>query len=479
MIAIICAALSGAFFFLSGGVGEVWPVAWLAAAPVLWLAYGKERGWRVAAAAFVAFAIGQMNLILTYWSVLPFGTLAVILFVPPIAFAAAVLFGRFASRRLPPLTGALAFPAFWTTIEYFVAINSPDGTAGSFAYSQAGVPQMIQSASLFGLASITFLLMLNSSLLAMAFRRPQHSPLLTGVAIALFGLNALFGMYRLDEPPSQRIRVAMIDSDALNDAAFSSEFGTALHTVNAYVASAYTAIKDGAQVVVMPEKMAVLEQAWRDEALAPLVQAANANKVTIIAGFDSRGLGRRNVALIFRPNVPVYEYDKRHMVPGLEKAFQPGLRSGVFAPGWAVAICKDMDFADMMRADAASHIRVMFVPAWDFGADGWAHARMAIMRGVEGGYAVVRSARLGYLTATDAKGRIVAGAPTSSAGFVSVSANVPLGPGDTVYLHIGDVFAWMCVGLTIGLFVVAFLPRRREPEPAAEVATEPKTDSNI
>ena len=61
-------------------------------------------------------------------------------------------------------------------MEYFVAVNSPDGTAGSFAYSQAGVPQMIQSASLFGLASITFLLTLNSSLLAMAFRRPQRAP---------------------------------------------------------------------------------------------------------------------------------------------------------------------------------------------------------------------------------------------------------------------------------------------------------------
>ena len=247
--------------------------------------------------------------------------------------------------------------------------------------------------------------------------------------------------------------------------------------MNAYIASAYTAIKDGAQVVVMPEKMAVLDQAWRDEAIAPLAQAANAQKVTIVAGFDSRGLSRRNVALVFRPGMAVYEYDKRHMVPGLEKAFQPGQRSGVFAPGRAVVICKDMDFADMMRADAQAHIRVMFVPAWDFGTDGWAHARMAIMRGVEGGYAVVRSARLGYLTATDAKGRIVAGAPTTRVGFVSVSANVPLGPGDTVYLHIGDVFAWMCVGLTIGLFVVALLPRRRKPEPAAEEPQDPPSAS--
>jgi apolipoprotein N-acyltransferase len=222
----------------------------------------------------------------------------------------------------------------------------------------------------------------------------------------------------------------------------------------------------------MPEKLAVIEPAWRYDTLATLQQVADSGKVTIVAGFDFRGDTRRNVAMVFRPNVAVYQYNKRRMVPGLESAFQPGFANGVYAPGLAVAVCKDMDFAGMMREDAAKGVRLVLVPAWDFGADGWAHARMAIMRGVEGGYSIVRTARLGYLIASDAYGRVIAGAPSTKVGFVSVRADVPLGPGDTIYLRIGDVFAWLCVGLTLALFILAVLRGRREPDSAAETPSE-------
>ncbi len=58
-----------------------------------------------------------------------------------------------------------------------------------------------------------------------------------------------------------------------------------------------------------------------------------------------------------------------------------------------MAICKDMDFERTLRADARQGaIRILAVPANDFVKDDWIHARMAIMRGVENGFAVVRSA---------------------------------------------------------------------------------------
>jgi apolipoprotein N-acyltransferase len=97
---------------------------------------------------------------------------------------------------------------------------------------------------------------------------------------------------------------------------------------------------------------------------------------------------------------------------------------------------------------------------------------MAIMRGVEGGYAVVRTARLGYLTATDAAGRIVAGAPSAKTGFVAVRANVPLGPGGTIYVRIGDIFAWLCVLMTIVLFAMALVRGRRDKREPTEAQTE-------
>src|SRR5262249_6470985 len=160
------------------------------------------------------------------------------------------------------------------------------GTAGSIAYSQASVPWMIQSASVFGLWSITFLLTLTSSLLALMLRRPRTSRVLAGVALILFGANVLFGVYRLSgAPPADKIHVAMIDSDALGPSATSNDGVTALSVVNSYLTAARSAIKNGATVIVMPEKMAVIEPAWRQATISLLRDAADENKVTIIAGF--------------------------------------------------------------------------------------------------------------------------------------------------------------------------------------------------
>ena len=61
--------------------------------------------------------------------------------------------------------------------------------------------------------------------------------------------------------------------------------------------------------------------------------------------------------------------------------------------GRALAICKDLDFPITIRGDAQKGIRLMMVPAADFESDGWIHARMSILRGVENGFAVVRAVR--------------------------------------------------------------------------------------
>ena len=157
------------------------------------------------------------------------------------------------------------------------------------------------------------------------------------------------------------------------------------------------------------------------------------------------------------------------------RAFRRASNPASSQPGRATVVCKDMDFAEMIRDDAQEGIRIMYVPAWDFVADGWLHARMAIMRGVEDGFSVARAARDGYLTASDAYGRVVAGAPTSPVGFVVVNVSLPLGPGDTIYKSIGDVFAWLCIGLTLVLGLVALLRGRREAD-TAPAGAEPAHD---
>jgi apolipoprotein N-acyltransferase len=121
-----------------------------------------------------------------------------------------------------------------------------------------------------------------------------------------------------------------------------------------------------------------------------------------------------------------------------------------------VAICKDMDFPAWTRRYAAAGARVLFVPAWDFGEDAWLHGRMAVLRGVEGGFAVARAAQEGLLTASDACGRIVAERRSDSEEEVMLECSVPAGPGDTLYSRWGDWFGWLNVAaLAAGLLLLS------------------------
>ena len=99
------------------------------------------------------------------------------------------------------------------------------------------------------------------------------------------------------------------------------------------------------------------------------------------------------------------------------------------------------------------------MPAWDFGPDGLAHAEPAIMRGVENGFALARAGRDGLLTMTDAYGRMLAMKPTSDSGMVTVAGDLPRGPGETLYKHIGNAFASFSALLSAGLLGLALAKR--------------------
>jgi apolipoprotein N-acyltransferase len=116
-----------------------------------------------------------------------------------------------------------------------------------------------------------------------------------------------------------------------------------------------------------------------------------------------------------------------------------------------VAICKDMDFPSPSRAYGDAGVGLLLVPAWDFGADAWLHSRMAILRGVEYGYTIVRSAEQGRLTVIDDRGRVLAESASGSAPFATLVAEAPVRHDTTLYGQIGDVFAWLCVALALGL----------------------------
>lgn len=115
----------------------------------------------------------------------------------------------------------------------------------------------------------------------------------------------------------------------------------------------------------------------------------------------------------------------------------------------------------------------MLVPAWDFGRDNWQHSRVAILRGVEGGYAIARAARDGFLTLSDCYGRVLYQAPSSNRPYASLVAKVPVGTGTTPYTLLGNTFGWLALVLGVALGVAApAVAARRKRQTADEKEEE-------
>jgi apolipoprotein N-acyltransferase len=460
VIAVLAAALSGAMFYLAQGFDDVWILAWFAPVPLLWLAYGKTPIWQVMAASAIAILASAGYLLQVSYTP-PLFILIPVLTLYVAMFCTAVWFARFVQHHMTPLATLFAFPTCWTAFEFLSELPSPNGTYGSLAYSAMSAPIMIQSASLLGMYAVTFLICLFSNTLAMALRAKREAAVAIGVGFAICAADAAYGFVRLAQPQLDAMRVAgIVDETAAANSWRSHALSGDLEVTESYAREIREAASEGARFVVAPEGGMASNPEVQDTVAAPLAAVSSQTGVQIIAGFHS-DKPAADFALSITPDGPIQRYDKLHPVPGLEDRYTPGHASGWLGHGRAMQICKDMDFPTTVRPDAAIGVRLMGVPAGDFGIDRWQHARMAVMRGVENGFAMVRAAHNGLITASDAQGRLVAYKNDAPAGLTMVVADLPLGPGPTLYTHIGDVFAWLCVAAAFALGALSMLGRRK------------------
>lgn len=450
MITLLAAVLSGIMFYLAQGYDHVWALVWLAPVPLLWLAYGDTRTWQVIGASAVALLGGAGYLLQSpYLHLIPPLVITSALAVDAGLFCVAVWFARFVQRRASPLLTLFAFPACWTAFEFLIELQSPNGTYGSLAYGTMSAPVLIQSASLLGMYAVTFLICLFANTLAMALRFKRNTAAV-GLGLTICAANLVFGIVRLAHPQPDVLRVAgIVDETAVADSWRAKTVSAALAVTETYAREIRAAARKGARFVVTPEGGMASIPDGQGTIVAPLVAAARDTGVQIIAGFHSEAPAA-DFALAITPDGRIQRYDKRHPVPGLEDDFTPGHVSGWLGGGRAEEICKDMDFPDTIRSDAARGVRLMGVPAGDMGIDGWQHGIMSVMRGVEGGFSIVRGAHNGLVFASDAQGRLVALKKDAPTGLTMIVADLPLGSGPTLYTRIGNAFPWLC-----GIFALA------------------------
>jgi apolipoprotein N-acyltransferase len=449
----VALALSAAGLYVATGLNPVWWLVWLAPAPAVAFAH-RARPLAAFAVCFGAWLLGGLNLYgyLVDTVRVPIPVVLVVLVVPALVFAAAVMLSRAVAAAGRPVAAVLALPAAWVTAEYLISVASPHGTFASLAYTQADFLLALQLASASGLWGIDFAVLLIPSALAvlLAPRVAAGDRRRVGAtALLLLATAAGYGASRLATAPSPAssvtVGVAAADEPASPKPASDEPARRAL---DAYAREVDALGAAGARLAVLPETIVEVPDAGLGDVARPFEEASRRHGMVVVVGLDLVGeQTETNAAIAFAPDGTRASYAKQRLIPGLEDQYRPGTGPTVVgdsAARWGVAVCKDMDFPSIGRQYGVRGVALLAVPAWDFGRDGWLHSRMAVVRGVEGGFAVARSARNGLLTVSDNRGRVVAESASDSAAVASLVATVPLEPAGTLYLWLGDWFAWLC-----------------------------------
>ena len=435
---------------------------WFAPLPVLVYAL-RSRAWSAGLVAFAAMLAGCLNL----WSYLRILGSAADCVVGhtcgmiALVFALGVLLMRALTRRGAVWSAWVALPAVRVAFEYVRNLALwPHGSGGSsgvfaaelFAVSAAGfargaVGDELRAAAVSGRAG--------AGTIRWGAERGQAVRLL-GATAGVVAAVLIFGAVRLaGRQPGPEVRVGLVASDVSRGVTDPGE--PAQKLFEEYAQRAQELAARGARVVVMPEDLAVIVDpnvAGTDAIFQPIADRTGA--MLVIGVNHVQGALHYNEARIYTPGAAVRSYDKEHLLPPFEtRVFTPGTARTLFAaPGgagqtWGVAICKDLDFTEPARGYGRAGVGLLMAPAWDFQVDAFWHGHIAVMRAVEDGFSLVRSARGGFMTVADDRGRILAETRSNSAPFATMLATVPVGHDETLFQLWGDWFGWCAVVLLV------------------------------
>ena len=470
-IAVTAAFTSGVLLYFGTGLHPVWWLTWFAVVPVLVAAAHLPGGWTFAS-AFTAWVMGALNM-WTYFRVTietPVIPTVIFIVAPAVLFAGIVLvYSRF--LRISGWQAALIFPSLWVVYEFATVHISPHSTFGNISYSQMDFLPVLQLASITGIWGISFSLFLFAATVAVwlsaNLTKGRRGPLAT-VVFLWFALVLGFGTWRLrvHSPAQNTVKVGLVASD-LRQNLITDRHDDTMRLVGEYLEQVRALAVEGARVIVIPEKVAVLLDAELPEFDPLFLSAARQTGALIIVGVVHPTIGAKwNEARLYTPGGEIKTYGKHHMLPAFESKLTPGASRTEWDESsgrWGMQICKDMDFPQLSREYGNDGTALLLVPAWDFVSDGWLHGRMAILRGVESGFTIARAPKQGVLTVTDDTGRVIAERVTGSEPFTSLVAAAPVRHSATFYGRFGDWFAWLNV--TIALWLLVYSAVQRSPQP--------------
>lgn len=472
LLAVVVAAMLLAF---ANGRHLIPVLAWLAPGLMLAALRALPMRWATTAALVTFLAVGAVQ-----WSGVvplagPLGVLAAAALGPVLALP--YLAHRWLAPTLPWATVLLIFPCAQVSLEWMLFVTSPFGTFGSFAYTQASVPVVVQGASLAGLWAVSFEVGLAApALAALLRRRPDPRP----AAVVLFVIAAAltFGQLRLADAP--------VDSDAVQVAAIAAKPSdlTSIYNTKAgcrgdrcaparlaarnieteMLTRTITEARGGAQLVVWSEVGVPVFADDLPDFLLRLKTLTRSQHVHLAAAVwvvePGQRLWRNEVLLLTPDGELVQTYLKSRPVPGdldvVGSGTLPVQETVVGRLG--LGICYDLDFPDVARTAAGADI--LLAPASDWAEITPLHARMVVLRAVENGYSVVRPSRQGLSVAVDRYGRVLASSDWFTSDQPTVRTQVPAAGRATPYERSGDFLPYAALAGLLALTVISRSRRR-------------------
>ncbi len=502
----LAALASAVLLVLTCPTWNLWPLAWVALVPWLWLlrtcAPRAAFGW--------SYALGIVFWLGSTWWMTYVTTLGWVVWCAYLALYHG-LFGWAAARLgvgptgsglrlLTSRMGLFVLPAIWVALEYLRSHILP-GLArnGLLAYTQADWLLPIQIADVTGVWGVSFLLVLVNAAAASLLNAETPMPTKVrnvAVAAACLLASAGYGAWRLPQaasaPPTARVAVVQgnIPQDEKWDEANRDRI------LRRYEELSREAAAGRPDLIVWPET-SVPGYFGIDEALTQRVLGvARVVGVPLLVGAPAPTLDETRVRLMNRAALVTpdgriaAQYDKVHLVPFGEfipgeelfplvrnalppiGTFSAGTRYTVFtlppSPGTAhpadpsrasagasvpltfsVMICFEDLFPEVASRFVREGARLLLVitnDAW-FGPTGAAlqHLQASVFRAIEQRMPVVRAANTGWSGCVDAAGR-VQGVVQAAAGrtlFVTGTHTCQVAPGGSQPTPYGRWGDWL------------------------------------
>ena len=407
----------------------------------------------------------------------------------PAAFA--VVFAR--SRRAFGFGAYFLAPFIWTATELgrqYIWDGFPWALLG---YSQVRFLAVAQVASIIGVYGLSWLLALAAAAAAaIVIERDRRRWTFAAGVSACIVISAMWGTWRLRDAPltraGDRVRVAVVQGNILQDdknAAYTGNREVA-ELINArYLDLTRQALASGATFVMWPESSTPFlfeRDLVRGSAIRRLASEA---QVTLLIGSDQVEPIKAtlqtekpkyfyyNAAFLVKPDGQVGAvYRKMHLVPFGEyvplqsllyfvgpiveavSAFTPGTDPVLLPVGnhmASTAICYEVIFPSLMRRfvqDGSELLTTITNDAW-YGTSSAAyqHWEQASMRSIEQGRYLARSANTGISGFVDPYGRVLQ--KTDLFHPAVLVEDLRFIKDRTVYSRIGDLMAWLSLGITV------------------------------